>query len=112
MINGVRTDLGYSQGRRATASTGGSTSNYNYDPFGRLDTITSSASASSPGQTLQSDTYDGFDHPASVKQYDPTANSWSTTNYTYDSLDRMTSQTTAAGPSTYSYPGLSSELAP
>jgi hypothetical protein len=41
--------------RLVTSSSGGSTADYNYDPFGRLDTVTSG------GATLQSNTYDGFD---------------------------------------------------
>jgi RHS repeat-associated protein len=99
------TNYGYDQGRLVTASVaGGPTSDYNYDPFGRLDTVTSG------GQTTQSDTYDGFDNLASVSQLNTTTGSMNTTSYTYDSLNRMASQTTAAGTSTFAYLGLSSEL--
>jgi len=106
VINGTETDYGYSQGRLVTAIAGGSTANYNYDPFGRLDTVTSSA-----GQTLQSNTYDGFDRLASSSQLNTTTGSMDTTAYSYDSLNRMASQTTAAGTSSFSYLGLSGSLA-
>ena len=100
------TNYGYDQGRLATASVvGAGTSDYNYDPFGRLDTVTSG------GQTIQSNTYDGFDNLASSSQWNTTTGSMDTTSYTYDSLNRMASQTTAAGTSSFSYLGLSSQLA-
>ena len=98
------TTFGYAQGRLVTASTSGVTADYNYDPFGRLDTVTSGV------QTIQSNTYDGFDNLASVSQWNNATQSMNSTSYTYDSLNRMASQTTAAGTSTFSYLGLSSDL--
>jgi RHS repeat-associated protein len=111
VIDGMETDYNYDEGQLVTATagpvnatTGKTTADYNYDPFGRLDTVTSG------GQTIQSNTYDGFDNLASVSQLDTTTGSMDTTSYAYDSLNRMASQTTAAGTSSFSYLGLSSEL--
>jgi RHS repeat-associated protein len=110
------TNYGYDQGRLVTAGVvGAGTSNYNYDPFGRLDTVTSVLPGSTTPTTLQSNTYDGFDNLASTTQM-TSSGSMATTSYTYDSLNRMASQTTNAGTSTagtsnFSYLGLSSQLA-
>jgi RHS repeat-associated protein len=101
----ITTDYNYYQGRLVTAMTSGVTTDYNYDPFGRLDTVTSST-----GQTLQSNTYDGFDSLASTSQWNASTNSMDTTTYTHDSLGRVTSQNTAAGTYSYAYLGLSGEL--
>jgi RHS repeat-associated protein len=104
-VDGTTTDYGYNLGQLQTATTGGTTDDYNYDPIGRLDTVTSG------GQTIESDTYDGFDNLTATSQLDPTTGSMDTTTYDYDSLNRVTSETNAAGTSSYSYLGLSSELA-
>jgi YD repeat-containing protein len=40
-LNGTSTTFAYDRNRLQTAVTGGTTSSYDYDPFGRLDTITS-----------------------------------------------------------------------
>jgi YD repeat-containing protein len=103
-VNGTSTTYGYSQGQLATASAGGSTADYNYDPFGRLDTVTAA------GATLQSNTYDGFDNLASTTQMSSSGSS-TTTSYTYDSLNRMATQTTGAGTTSFSYLGASSQVA-
>jgi RHS repeat-associated protein len=103
-VNGTSTTYGYSQGRLATATSGGTTADYNYDPFGRLDTVTSG------GATLQSNTYDGFDNLASTTQK-TSSGSMATTSYTYDSLNRMATQTTGAGTTSFSYLGMSSQVA-
>jgi RHS repeat-associated protein len=104
-VNGATTTYGYSQGKQVTATTGATTTDYNYDPLGRLDTVTSG------GQTVQSNTYDGFDNLASTSQWNTSTGSMDTTSYTYDSLDRMTSQASAAGTTTFSYLGSSGEVA-
>jgi YD repeat-containing protein len=87
-----------------SATAGGATADYNYDPIGRLDTVTSG------GTTLQSDTYDGFDNLASASQLNTATGSMDTTSYTYDSLNRMATQTTGAGTTSFSYLGTSSGL--
>ncbi len=101
------TTYSYDRNRLLTSTAGGFTSGYNYDPFGRLDTITFG------GQIYASDTYDGFDH---IVQHEQQATGGTdTTSYTYDPLDRRTSQTTGVGtasPTTtgYAYLGLSNDL--
>jgi RHS repeat-associated protein len=103
-VYGTSTTYGYSQGQMATATAGGSTADYNYDPFGRLDTVTAA------GATLQSNTYDGFDNLASTTHMS-SSGSATTTSYTYDSLNRMATQTTGAGTTSFSYLGASSQVA-
>jgi hypothetical protein len=39
-IKGTTTTFNYARNRLLTAVSGGATDNYNYDPFGRLDTVT------------------------------------------------------------------------
>ncbi len=107
-VNGTTTTFNYDRNRLLTALTGGATADYNYDPFGRLDTVTSA------GQVQQRNTYDGFDHVTEHQQLNSTG-SMDTTDYTYDPLDRKTSQTTGAGTSSpnttnYAYLGLSNQL--
>jgi RHS repeat-associated protein len=103
-VDGTTTDYGYNLGQLQTAASGGTTADYNYDPIGRLDTVTAG------GQTIQSNTYDGFDNLTATSQLNTSTNSMDTTSYAYDSQNRVTSETTAAGTSSYSYLGLSSEL--
>ncbi|MFB6779026.1 RHS repeat-associated core domain-containing protein [Streptomyces sp. NPDC056352] len=70
-----------------SASSGGVTSTYNYDPLGRLDTV------STGGQTVEKHYYDGFDREAKVRQgVGATA---VTTSCVYDPFDRTVSQTTS-----------------
>jgi YD repeat-containing protein len=106
-VNGASTTFAYDRNRLLTATTNGVTSGYNYDPLGRLDSITTAGSIGSQY------TYDGFDQVTAVTSYGP--GSTSATDYTYDPLGRQTSQTTGAGSSSaqttdYSYLGLSNEL--
>jgi RHS repeat-associated protein len=102
-VSGATTTFGYDRNRLLTATTNGSTADYNYDPFGRLDTVTVG------GQVTSSNTYDGFDHIVSHQQQNATGG-MDTTTYTYDPLDRKTSQTTAGKTTTYAYLGLSNDL--
>jgi RHS repeat-associated protein len=104
-INGTTTSYNYNRGLLETATSGGSTAYYNYDPLGRLDTITSG----SPGGTiLETNTYDGFDNLITHTQ--ATSTGTTTTSYTYDPLNRLASQTTGTATTSYSYLGLTSEL--
>ena len=100
-ISGTKTTFGYDRDRLMSAAViGGATSYYNYDPLGRLDTVTSST-----GTQLESNTYDGFDHIVSH-----TAGT-TATSYTYDPLSRLTSQKVNNGnPTQFAYLGLSSQL--
>jgi RHS repeat-associated protein len=107
-INGTTTSYNYDRNRLLATVTGGVTSDYNYDPFGRLDTVTSG------GTVQERNTYDGFDHVVEHQQLNASG-SMDITDYTYDPLDRRTSQTTGAGTSSpqttsYAYLGLSTEL--
>jgi RHS repeat-associated protein len=107
-INGTSTTFNFDRNRLLTAVIGAVTASYNYDPFGRLDTVISG------GQVQQRNTYDGFDHIIEHQQLSP-AGGLVTTDYTYDPLDRRTSQTTGAGTSSpqttsYAYIGLTNQL--
>src|SRR6266536_3087571 len=106
-VNNIATTFNFDRNRLLTAVTAGVTSAYNYDPFGRLDTI------STAGNPTAAYSYDGFDKITSVRQY--AGASFATTSYTYDPLARTTSQTTNAGTgsaktTSYDYLALSSEL--
>ncbi|WP_253911450.1 DNRLRE domain-containing protein [Streptomyces sp. CNQ-509] len=103
-VRNVDTTYTYDRNRLISAATGDTSTSYNYDPYGRLDTVTSA------GQIIERSTYDGFDHVTehSRLQDDGTQKK---TSYVYDPLDRTTSKTTAGGKTTdYSYLGTSDEV--
>jgi len=107
-LSGAATTYNYDRNRLLTSVTNGVTAAYNYDPFGRIDTVTAA------GQVQARSTYDGFDHIVEHQQLNANG-SMDVADYTYDPLDRRTSQTTGVGtgsPQTtnYAYRGLSSEL--
>jgi len=87
----IRTIYNYDRNRLQSSVTAGVTASYNYDPFGRLDTITV------PGKVLEKDTYDGFDRVTATTKLNEAGTATATTKYTYDPLDRTASQTTNAG---------------
>jgi YD repeat-containing protein len=108
-LKGATTTFTYDRNRLQTAVTGGVTASYNYDPFGRLDTVTGA------GQILQRYSYDGFDRIAQQTKLNTSGTGTTTSRYTYDPLDRTASQTDNAGtPSekttTFDYLGLSGEV--
>jgi RHS repeat-associated protein len=84
-IDGVTTTSVYDRNRLQTSTVDGVASAYNYDPFGRLNTVTTA------GQTTQRYLYDGFDRI--IEQHTDGA----VTGKTYDPLDRTTTKTTEAG---------------
>jgi RHS repeat-associated protein len=93
----------YSRGLLQSSTTGGQANAYNYDPLGRLDTITG------PGGAIQeSDTYDGFDNLTSHTQ--GSGSSATTTSYRYDPLNRVTSQVTGSNTTSYTYLGLTGQV--
>ncbi|MFD1145582.1 DNRLRE domain-containing protein [Saccharothrix hoggarensis] len=108
-VEGKTTTSAYDRNRLVSSSSGGSTSTYNYDPLGRLDTV------SSAGTILEKYTYDGFDRVATHRQTKPDKSS-ETTKYAYDPYDRTTARTEKSGGSgeettVFSYLGLSDEVA-
>jgi RHS repeat-associated protein len=98
----------YDRNRLQQSVTGSSTANYNYDPWGRLDSITSGTSV------LQRNLYDGFDR-VSEHRRNTGGGVFTTTRYTYDPLDRTASKTDNAGTTNakttnFSYLGLSDQI--
>lgn len=103
-IDGTTTSFVYDRNRLLAATTSGVSAAYNYDPFGRLNTVTAA------GQVVESYTYDGFDRIAEHTSIDETGGTEST-SFSYDPLDRTTSRTDATGETTdYTYLGLSGEV--
>jgi RHS repeat-associated protein len=99
-INGTTTSYSYDRGiLQTSATTGQATTDYNYDPLGRLDAITRG------GTILQSSSYDGFDNLTS-QDYHGTV-----TSYSYDPLNRLALQTTSGQQTSFSYLGLTSQVA-
>jgi RHS repeat-associated protein len=89
---GSTTTSNYNRNRLQTTVSGGFTSVYNYDPFGRLDTV------GVGGNIVARYNYDGFDRISSEKK--KAGSAFTTTNYVHDPFDRVVSQTTNAGSST------------
>jgi RHS repeat-associated protein len=108
-LNGTTTTFNYDRNRLQTAVTGTSTQRYNYDPWGRQDTITNA------GVVLQRNVYDGFDRIVTRRTNIPGAGGEDQTNYTYDPLDRTSSRiqhvgTTSQKNTALSYLGLSDQI--
>ncbi|MBB4908876.1 DNRLRE domain-containing protein [Actinophytocola algeriensis] len=89
-VDGTPTQFTYDRNRLVTTTSGGSTAAYNYDPFGRLDTVMSA------GQIIEQYVYDGFDRTTTHRKRD-SGGGLTSTNYTYDPLDRTTAKTDKAG---------------
>ncbi|MEV0000696.1 polymorphic toxin-type HINT domain-containing protein [Micromonospora sp. NPDC050980] len=99
-VGGVTTNFTYDKNRLTTATTSGASASYAYDPYGRLKTVTAA------GTTVESYTYDGFDHVVSN-----TKNPGSkTTTYKYDPLDRQVERTYGGKTTTYAYLGLTGDI--
>ncbi|NUT20964.1 MAG: DNRLRE domain-containing protein [Hamadaea sp.] len=106
-VKGTSTSFVYERNRLLTSSSGGVTSRYNYDPYGRLDTV------SANGSVVQRMIYDGFDHV--VENRSTAGGTTKVSKFTFDALDRTTSKTTDAGTAdaettTFAYQGLSGEV--
>jgi RHS repeat-associated protein len=98
----------YDRNRLQQSVAGGSTANYNYDPWGRLDSITSGTSV------LQRNLYDGFDRVSEFRR-NTGGGVFTTTRYGYDPLDRTASKTDNAGTTNakttnFNYLGLSEQV--
>jgi RHS repeat-associated protein len=102
-VNGTTTTSTYDRNRLTTATRGGVPSRYNYDPFGRLNTVTIG------GQAVERFGYDGFDRLTDERS------GTTLTHTTYDPLDRTATKTDNAGTpgaktTTFAYLGLTGEL--
>ncbi|MFI6359558.1 DNRLRE domain-containing protein [Streptomyces sp. NPDC050743] len=102
-VQDITTAFKYDRNRLLTATTSGASANYNYDPFGREESVTTS------GQVVQRNTYDGFDHVIKSEKADG-AGALKATTYAFDPLDRTTSETTAGKTTDYEYLGLSQQV--
>jgi RHS repeat-associated protein len=108
-IDDLTTTFSYHRNRLLSATTAGVTAAYNYDPYGRLDTITDTND-----RILQRYRYDGFDRITEHRKLTSTGTT-DTTRYAYDPLDRTTNRTDHAGTATakttdFGYLGLSDQL--
>ncbi|MGW0709808.1 golvesin C-terminal-like domain-containing protein [Streptomyces sp. NPDC002643] len=79
-VDDTTTTHRYDRNRLLTSTADGASSTYNYDPLGRLDTV------SFGGETIQKYRYDGFDRPESIRS--GTGDAARTTSMTYDAFDR------------------------
>ncbi|SOD84265.1 RHS repeat-associated core domain-containing protein [Streptomyces sp. Ag109_G2-15] len=104
-VKGTTTAYEYDRNRLLSATVGSAVAKYNYDPFGRQDSVTSA----SDGKIISRSVYDGFDHIVESQKTDATGALKSTT-YTFDPLDRTTSKTANGKTTDYEYLGLSNEV--
>ncbi|MFB6962843.1 DNRLRE domain-containing protein [Streptomyces sp. NPDC056309] len=102
-VQGITSAFNYDRNRLLTATTSIATANYNYDTFGRQESVTTG------GQIVQRNTYDGFDRVIKSEKADSTGTLKAAT-YTFDPLDRTTSETTAGKTTDYEYLGLSQQV--
>ncbi|MGW2052817.1 golvesin C-terminal-like domain-containing protein [Streptomyces sp. NPDC001840] len=104
-VDSVTTTQRYDRNRLLSATSQGVTSTYNYDPLGRLDTV------STGGRTAEKYYYDGFDRTVKVRA--GSGAGAQTTAYLFDPFDRTVSQTTSgteAKTTAFTYLGLDSTL--
>nr|WP_307795597.1 DNRLRE domain-containing protein [Actinacidiphila acididurans] len=102
-VAGAATTFTYDRNRLLSSASGGVSAAYNYDPYGRLDTVTSQ------GTVVERNTYDGFDHVTQNTKLG-TGGVSTTTSYTYDPLDRTASETVGGKTTDFSYLGLSDQV--
>jgi RHS repeat-associated protein len=102
-VQGTATTYTYDRNRLLSSASGGTSASYNYDPYGRLDTVTAA------GAVIERNTYDGFDHVVKNTKLG-TGGASSTTNFTFDPLDRTTSETADGKTTDYAYLGLSGQV--
>ena len=101
-VQNVVTSNVYDRNRLHRSTTAGVTSAYNYDPLGRLDTV------SVNGQRAQKYYYDGFDRTAKVTA--GTGATAKSTTYVYDPFDRTASQTSAGKTTAFTYVGMDNRV--
>jgi RHS repeat-associated protein len=102
-VKGTSTTFNYDRNRLSSATTGTTTANYNYDPFGRQESVTSG------NKVIERSVYDGFDHVVESQKMDDTG-ALKSTNYTFDPLDRTASKTADGKTTDFEYLGLSQEV--
>ncbi|MFJ9802118.1 DNRLRE domain-containing protein [Streptomyces wuyuanensis] len=102
-VDSVTTNFEYDRNRLLRATTSGSTATYNYDPFGRQESVTSG------GQVIERSVYDGFDHVVESQKRDESG-ALKTTTYTFDPLDRTASKTAEGKTTDFNYLGMSGEV--
>lgn len=102
-VGNATTTFNYDRNRLLTATTSGGAAKYNYDPFGRQESVTAG------GQVIERSVYDGFDHVVESQKTDSTGAMKSTT-YTFDPLDRTASKTADGKTTDFEYLGLSKEV--
>ncbi|WP_281270756.1 RHS repeat-associated core domain-containing protein, partial [Amycolatopsis palatopharyngis] len=93
----------YDRNRLLSATSAGTTAAYNYDPYGRLNTVTAA------GQVIERLTYDGFDRTIEHEEINDTGGLDATT-YDYDPLDRTTTKTADGETTEFAYLGLSDKV--
>ncbi|PTX46425.1 YD repeat-containing protein, partial [Melghirimyces profundicolus] len=83
--------------------TSAATVAYNYDPFGRLNSVTAA------GEVIEKYTYDSFDRVAEHSKLQEDG-STKKTSYVYDPLDRTVSRTEGTKTTDFHYLGLSGQV--
>ena len=102
-VKNVTTSFTYDRNRLLSSTANGATAGYNYDPFGRQESVTGD------GQVIERNTYDGFDHVVESAKLNETGG-LTTTKYTFDPLDRTVSKTAGGKTTDFDYLGLSKEV--
>ncbi|MFD9884823.1 DNA/RNA non-specific endonuclease [Streptomyces alboflavus] len=104
-VKGKTTTYGYDRNRLLKAASGGAEAWYQYDPFGRQETVTSG------GKVVERNTYDGFDRVKRHEKDGGGSRALKATTYAYDPLDRTANRTDSAGKKTdFNYLGMSGEV--
>jgi RHS repeat-associated protein len=86
-----------------SSSAGGTAFQYNYDPFGRQESV------SSGGAVVERSVYDGFDHVVEAQKRGA-GGVMETTSFTFDPLDRTATKTAGGKTTTFNYLGMSNEI--
>ncbi|MFB7711383.1 DNRLRE domain-containing protein [Streptomyces sp. NPDC056105] len=102
-VKDTSTTFAYDRNRLQSAAVAGTAFQYNYDPFGRQESVTSN------GKVVGRSVYDGFDHVVDSQKMDGTG-AMKSTKYTFDPLDRTLSKTADGKTTDFEYLGLSSEV--
>ncbi|MFF4088869.1 DNRLRE domain-containing protein [Streptomyces nigra] len=102
-VKGKTSTFAYDRNRLLTMTASGITANYNYDPFGRQESVTSG------GQVIERSVYDGFDHVVESQTLDDSG-TLKSTKYTFDPLDRTATKSADGKTTTFNYLGMSGEV--